>query len=292
MDERLVAVEQAVPAGEQVALEPALAQVLATAPPSPGRRARGGRRPASISAIHARSVTSKHGAEPVRRGLVRARRGGSRSALRRMTSRRQRAEHPGRLARRSRRAPARRPRSRGSRAARGRAAAAPPLACGLAPIRRVARRAPARASSARERAVARRTAPRAGSSASTPRAARRCSGLSREPGERHLVRAQRALDRHAVDLLRARSSPSACAARSSASAAARSTPPSRARALDRARSRRATVVERRGHLPGAPRLGVVALDEVRRVAVALEQRAQLVVAGCARAPSGWRSCSR
>jgi hypothetical protein len=49
-------------------------------------------------------------------------------------------------------------------------------------------------------------------------------------------------------------------------------------------------VERRGHeLVHLHR--VVALDEVRRVAVAAEQRFQLV-AGCAPARSGRRSCSR
>ena len=38
--------------------------------------------------------------------------------------------------------------------------------------------------------------------------------------------------------------------------------------------------------------GIVALDVVGRVAVALHQRRQLLGAGSGRAPSGWRSCSR
>ena len=70
VDERLVAGEEAVAAGEQVALQPALAEVLAQHLHHAPVAARGGRRPARSSAIQARSVASNTRAEPVRRGLV------------------------------------------------------------------------------------------------------------------------------------------------------------------------------------------------------------------------------
>ena len=98
--------------------------------------------------------------------------------------------------------------------------------------------------------------------------------------ERHLVRAPRALDRQAVDLLRPRPALRACAGRSSASAAARRRRPRARRLLDRARSRRA-----RRRAPPASRsvheLGVLVAGPPsttqRPVAVAPEQRDELVL---------------
>ena len=129
------------PAGEQVALEPALAGVLARGSPSPGRRGRGARRSGSVSAIQALSVTSKTRAEPVGGGLVRAE--DPEVAVARVAPHhvaQEAAEHPGRLGRAVARLRHRRRRSRGSRAARRSRRSRPPLACGLAPMRRVARR--------------------------------------------------------------------------------------------------------------------------------------------------------
>ncbi len=67
--ERLVAVEQPVPAGEQVSLEPALAQMLGEhlhhAAVGPRFSSSG-----PVSASHALSVDSNTAAEPVRRGFV------------------------------------------------------------------------------------------------------------------------------------------------------------------------------------------------------------------------------
>ena len=59
VDERLVAVEEAVAAGEEVALEPALAEVLREDLHDPAARARAGRRAASVSAFQVLSVTSR-----------------------------------------------------------------------------------------------------------------------------------------------------------------------------------------------------------------------------------------
>ena len=69
MDERLVAVEETVAAGEQIALEPALAQVLGEHLHHPplGREALVGRQPLRFPDPVRRL---EHGAEPVRGGLV------------------------------------------------------------------------------------------------------------------------------------------------------------------------------------------------------------------------------
>ena len=69
MDERLVAVEQAVPAGQQVALQPALAQVLGQHLHHPAVRGQvvvAGH----VSASQARSVASNTALQPVGGGLV------------------------------------------------------------------------------------------------------------------------------------------------------------------------------------------------------------------------------
>ena len=82
---------------------------------------------------------------------------------------------------------------------------------------------------------------------------RHVGGVVGEPGERDLVGAEGALDLHAVDLAAARSSPSACAGRSSASAAARRGRRRRARRRAPRGSRR---VRRRARPPaggGPPR---------------------------------------
>ena len=203
VDERLVAVEEAVPAGEQVALEPALAQVLARAPPSRGRRARGGRRSAASRASHARSVTSKTAPSrfdavssgPKRRKSSRVARGSRRAGSAPSTRVASLERRPGLSARRRR--------SRGSRAARGRAAAAPPFACGFALIRRspLRRRAPRSSATSAPSLVEQLLGP----VAAHPRLEQREVLRVRRAtlGERHLVRAPRALDRQAVDLLRA-----------------------------------------------------------------------------------------
>ncbi len=86
-------------------------------------------------------------------------------------------------------------------------------------MRRVALAAPAPRAPA-PGARCRRRARRGGSCASTLEH-RQVLGVVAHAGQRHLVRAEGPLDRHAVDDLRARSSPSACAARSPASAGAR-----------------------------------------------------------------------
>ena len=167
----------------------------------------------------------------------------------------------------------RRRRSRGSRAARGRAAAARRWRAGWRPCAARPRGAARAARRAARRP--RRTAPRAGSERIQRSSCAQVLGILGELGERHLVRAERALGRQAVDLLRARSSPSACAGRSSASAGAPRRPPARARWIAAISSRTASSAAASSLVD---RLGLVALDEARRVAVALEQRAQLVLA--------------
>ena len=190
------------PAGEQVALEPALALVLA----EHLHHAAVGRdvivagqrsRPSD-----ARSVTSKTRCqrfEAVSSGLK------MRKLLRRrcsfMTSRRNSPMHARRLGRRSRRArhvdrvvaEVGQPQVAQQQAAVGvRVGAHAPLA----------RRAPARRARARSRPVC--VEQLLGPVAPHPllRAAATCSGLSAISRQRHLVRAQRALDRLAVDHLR------------------------------------------------------------------------------------------
>ena len=82
VDEGLVAVEEAVAAGEQVALEPALAVVLGEHLHAPGRRARGGRRSARISAPRRRGRSPRRRPRAGWRRSRRVRRGGSWCALR------------------------------------------------------------------------------------------------------------------------------------------------------------------------------------------------------------------
>ena len=180
VDERLVAVEEAVPAGQQVALEPALAEVLGEHLDHAAVRAPGPRRSARVSASQARSVTSK--TSPSRFDAV--------------SSGPKRRKFVG-VARRSRRAGTRRarasPRSSvvpgcghldGVVAEVGQDEVAQELAAVRVRVRAhpaVARAAASSRSSADERARRRRTAPRAGSSAATPRAAaggRRCPRTS------------------------------------------------------------------------------------------------------------------
>ena len=94
--------------------------------------------------------------------------------------------------------------------------------------------------------------------------------LGRQLGERHLVRAEGALDRLAVDLLRAGPALWACAARSSASAAARERRSLRASCWI-ARISAMHRVERRRPCSWCIELRVVAFDEVGLVAVAREE---------------------
>ena len=148
VDERLVAVEEPVPPGQQVALEPALAEVLAQDlhDAAVGREMVVG--PAALGLP--RPVGGlEHRAQAVRGGLVGAeeaevRRARVTPASRRAGSRRARAwprwcPSP---------APARRPRSRGSPGSSRSRVSKPPLACGIAPMRRAPSGASA-ASSAR-----------------------------------------------------------------------------------------------------------------------------------------------
>ena len=96
-----------------------------------------------------------------------------------------------------------------------------------------------------EPTVARRRAPRARSSSSMLEHREVLAGCVDTSASGTWCDAERPFDRHAVDDLRARSSPSACAARSRASAAWSRDAAALARAsLDRAESR-VTVVERR-----------------------------------------------
>ena len=221
VDERLVAVEQAVSAGQQVALEPALAVVLARAPPSPGRRGRGDRRLAAAR----RPRRGRSPRTPRPGGWTRSRRA-RRCGSARVGGRSRRAgtcrgpASPRWCRARARR---RRRRSSGSRAARARAAAARRWragwrSCGARP----SAPAPRGAHAARR---ARRRAPRDGRSAATASScadARVCAASSASGTwwERN-----DALGGQPVDLMRARSSPWASAARSSASAVARSSRP-------------------------------------------------------------------
>ena len=196
VDERLVGVEEAVPAGQQVALQPALAQMLGE---HLHDAAVGGDvlvagqpfgHPGAVALLD-------DGAEPVRGGLVGpedAEGLGIRSGRPLAASRRA----PAWPRSNGFRAPARRRRTRGSRASGGRAAAAPPLACGLAPMRR------SPAGDARDD-----LRPRAavlveellGPVGPHPRLQRaHVVGVLGELGQRDLVRAEGALDRHAVDL--------------------------------------------------------------------------------------------
>ena len=205
------------PAGQGVALEPAVAVVLGQHLHHPPVAGRSRRRRRSTRSAKARSETSK--TAPSRLLLVSSGQNSrNRSGLRAVDVAHQLAELARRLRARRRRAGRRRGRSRGSRAGRGRGSAG----------RRW--RAASRSSAGRPSGLARRTssvgcagrrrrAPPDGRSAASPRASRRCSGLSLDPGQRHLVRAPGAGDLDAVDVVRAGPALRACAARSSASAA-------------------------------------------------------------------------
>ena len=225
------------PAGQQVALQPALAEVLGEHLHHPADRAQVLVRRGQISRL------PDAGRWPRRRACSRLDAVSSGpnsrklSGLRRITSRSQVPEHPGRLGGR-RRARARRRRSRGSRAAAGRAAAAPPLACGLALIRRSPRGRSARSSGTQPAVVVEQLL--------RPVGAQPLLQLRRgAPGSSRTSASGTWCARQVPSTCRpstsaGRSSPSACAARSSASVAgARPSPSRAARALDRARSRRA-----------------------------------------------------
>ena len=168
-------------AGEQVALQPALAEVLAedlhdAAVRGEMRRRRPRTRPVKVL-VGDLEERARAGSRRSRRAR---RRGSSCSRLRSITSRRKRAQDAGGLALT---APGLRDldgvvaevRQRAGRAAAGRRWRADWRPCAGRLAGRV-RRAPAT-----RRAVARRTAPRAGSCASTPRAARGAPGCSRTP---------------------------------------------------------------------------------------------------------------
>ena len=123
MDEGLVAVEDAVAAREQVALEPALAEVLGQDLHAPVRRARAASSVGRISASHA---LVRHREDVRQAGWTRsrpARKCGSCRDSRRDDVAQEAAEHARRLARRRARQTERRRRSRGSRAASDRVAA-------------------------------------------------------------------------------------------------------------------------------------------------------------------------
>ena len=202
VDERLVAVEQPVPPGEQVALEPALALMLAEhLHHAPARREElvvrhGGRVPLALWWPRRPPRGRWRASRPGRRcGNCAARA----FSLRHVAQ--EASEHMRIADARAPRAWARRPRSRGNPACAGRAAASRRWHAGSRPC--AARPVGASsASSGLQAAAAHRTAPPADSCAASPRAARRCSGCVGGIGERHLVRAKGALDRHAIDELR------------------------------------------------------------------------------------------
>ena len=239
VDERLVAVEQAVAAGEQVALEPALAEVLGQDlhHAAVGREVvvAVGRR----SAIHARSVASN--TAPSRFDAVSS---GPKSAE--VARPALRAHDVAQEARRARASP------RSSVVAGRRHVDRVVAEVGQLEVAQqqaaVGVRVRAHAPLARGRERAR--APGAGApcvveqllgpvaSAATPRAARGAPGCSRSVGERHLVRARTCPRPAGRRPPSGRSSPSACAARSSASAGARGRRLARAAPGSR-RSRRA-----------------------------------------------------
>ena len=268
VDERLVAVEEAVAAGEEVALEPALALVLGQDLHDPAVR-----REVLVGRL-CLGVPGAFGdgediAKPVRRGFVRSEqaevRGDSVDHVAQEA-----AEHARRLAERRPRLSTRRPRSRGSRGVRGPARSAPPFACGFALIRRSPsgrELAKLRPQSDRMRRIARP----AGSCAASLRGSRDGRRSPRSP-DRDLVRAPGALDLDAVDLTRAgpalrRAQDEHRPARTLADVAARAlTAGSRGsrRAPRRAPRRNAGARRRAGRRDP--------LDEQRAPAVALEQR--------------------
>ena len=194
-----------------------------------------------------------------------------------VTSRSQRAEHPGGLVRRARPgaststpyvAPVRQPQVAQHAAAVGDRVGAHPPVAGRAAAR--AARAPA--------GRRRRTAPRAGRTAATARAPRGARRRSARRGQRHLVGAERALDLLAVDDRRA--GPALRRAQHDHR-------PGRRRRRRRVAAARGPLLDRRRSGRGRCRASsaiawctvrrVVAGDDVRVVAVAAQQLEQLVL---------------
>ena len=287
--ERLIGGEQAMAPGQQVAFQPALAVVLAEHlhHPAVGRHV--------VVDVEGRAdeaavLDLEDVAQAVRVGLVRAEQ--AEVGLARRSARRCRASAgPAGGSIRRARWPAAAPRAhtRGSRACAGFASSLPPLACGLAPMRRRPRGASVGQLRDQLPVLVEQFRP-AGSCASRLPAAASCSGSLAHVVQRHLVRAERALDRHAVDLLRSGPALGRAQHDRRPARAARARRCARASCLDGADARVAGV-ERRGELLVHARR-IVALHEIDLVAVALDQRAHIVVGGRGRAPSGWRSCSR
>ena len=103
---------------------------------------------------------------------------------------------------------------------------------------------------------------------------------------------ERALDRNAVDLLRARSSPSGCAARSPASAAASTSGPAPgARAASQMARIRACASSSVCRHVAVDLVDVAARDLENLVSMGIQQLPHVVADRCGRAPSGWRSCT-
>ena len=263
------------PAGEQVALQPALAGVLgedlhhpAVPAPGAGRRPRCGL-PDLVGDL-------EHGAEPVGLGLVRADQAEvAVLGVGRHDVAQPAAEHPGRLGQRRAGLGHLDRVGRGSRAAPAARVRRPPLACGFAPIRRspVGHAGQHLGAAGRRR---RRRAPRAGRSASTPPAPpggpRRRGRPTAAPGAP--ATCPRPGRRRPPS---GRSSPSGCAARSSATVDARSSRSSRAAPLDRGDLGRSTRPAWRP-AAGAPVAGSSPSTRYGPVAVPGQQRGQLVVA--------------
>ena len=149
----------------------------------------------------------------------------------------------------------------------------PPLACGLAPIRR----SPVGASAASS-GMSRPSSSKSSSRLVALHPALELGdvlGMCCVHEERHLVRPERALDLQAIHDLRAPSTPSATAARSSASAAASWSLRSPARSLWIVRMSSMA----RSSAPAMSwcmRSRLVALDEIRRPAAAAEELLQLL----------------
>ena len=158
--ERLVGVEQPVPAGQQIAFEPALALVLAQHLHHAALAAPDGRRPGCVSAIPLPLGRLEHVAQPVRDGLVRAEEAEVARLLIGLDDIAQEASRARAYP------PRRRRRARGTSTAYSRKSgsarslsSSPPLACGFAPIRRAPSRRKLR-QFARAACRRHRTAPR------------------------------------------------------------------------------------------------------------------------------------
>ena len=220
VDEGFVGREEAVAAGEQVAFEPALERVLARASPGRGRRAtaRRRRRPPAGSRPARASCWPRRSRRACWRCSRPGRRRGSSVMFWRMMSRRKLAERPRVLGRDLSRACRPRWRSRGSRACAAACRSRPPLACGLALMRRVPFGASALSSGISRPLLVEQLL---GLVAAQPV----FELLAGAPGSRARPRAApggraRSLRPCGRPLPSGRSSPWACAARSSASAAA------------------------------------------------------------------------